>query len=160
MIDYSQWLPALIKLSDFAGNWQKYIDFVYSVFYRDFIESRPEFQRKYVRCRKDPIFDGKEAGFWHCISQGRDENQRTPNLERCERIGWIRAVIENCCYKDIKQWSGKKNSDNRIYLWFNEEYIVVLGVRNNYFQLITAFCTDRKHTAEKLRKEYQRSQKN
>jgi hypothetical protein len=157
MMDYPQWLPDLIHLNDYSGNWQKYIDYVFSIFYKDFIQSQPKFESKWVRCRRDPIFDGKEAGFWHCTSDGQDESQRIPDLRRCERIGWIRAIIENCEYKDILLWKSKKNSEIRVYLWFNEEYVVVLGVRNRFFQLITAFCTDRNHTRERLKKEYERS---
>ena len=157
MEDMPTWLPELILLSDHKNEWQRYIDAVFAVFYRDFIESQPQLDNRWVRCRRDPIYDGKEAGFWHCISGGPDENNRNPELRRCERIGWIRAVIEN--YKDvlIRTWKTKKKSDLRVYIWFNENYLVVLGERRRYVQLITAFCTDRRHTIRKLKSEYRRS---
>jgi len=48
---------------------------------------------------------------------------------------------------------GRKRREWRTYLWLNEEYLVVLGERRNYYQLITAFCTDRPHTIRKIRLE-------
>ena len=152
------WLPELIKFSDYAGDWKRYIEAVFAIFYRDFIESQPKFKNLWVRCRRDPMFDGKEAGFWHCISDGPDENNRIPDLRRCERIGWIRTIIENCCKINVRIWRLRKNSDNRVYLWLNQEYLVVLGDRVRYVQLITAFCTDKKHTIAKLEKEYREHQ--
>ena len=103
------------------------------------------------------MYDGKEAGFWHCVSSGPDEQNRTPDIRRCERISWIRAIIEN--YKDalIRTWKRKKKSDLRVYIWFNENYLVVLGERRKHVQLITAFCTNRSHTIRKLKREYERS---
>jgi len=157
MNDIPDWLPKLIRIDQFVGDWKRYIEEVFSVFYRDFINSQPRYAQRWVRCRRDPIMDGKEAGFWHCTSEGTDENNRIPDLRRCERIGWIRAIIENSIDKSVKIWECRKKSDHRIYLWFNEEFLVVLGDRKKHVQLITAFVTDRKHTIYKLRKEYARS---
>ncbi len=157
MSNYPDWLPDLIYLNDYGGNWKKYIDYVFSVFYADFIQSQPKLENKWVRCRRDPLFDGKEAGFWHCTSDGPDESNRIPDLRRCERIGWVKAIIENCNSDDILFWKAKRKAEVRVKLWFNEEYLVVLGARNKVFQLITAYCTDREHTKRKLKKEYERS---
>ena len=152
----SAWLPALILLSDHGGDWQRYIDAVYGVFNRDFLASQPRFQGRWVRCRRDPIIDGKEAGFWHCTSEGRDEVSRTPDMRRCERIAWVRATIENSADSSIDVWvrdDGRRG--HRTHIWFNEEYLVVLGERKagSRYQLVTAFCTDREHTIRKKRKE-------
>lgn len=150
------WLPALILLSDHGGDWQQYIDAVYAVFHRDFIASQPRFRGGWVRCRRDPIVDGKEAGFWHCTSEGTDEVSRTPDMRRCERVGWARATIENSVDSSIDLWvrdDGRRG--RRVHIWFNEEYLVVLGVRKagSRYQLVTAFCTEREHTIRKKRQE-------
>jgi hypothetical protein len=160
MTDAPSWLPALIKLEDFNGDWNRYIDCAFSIFYRDFIEAQPKFKGCWVRCRRDQIYNGKEAGFWHCTSEGPNESNRIPDLRRCERIGWIRPIIQNSDDPCIKIWQAKKKSELRTYLWLNEEYLIVLGHRKDYFQLITAFCTDRLHTIDKLRAEYKRSKNN
>ena len=100
----NDWLPSLIRLEDYDGNWDKYINAVFAVFYRDFIETQPKFRGKWVRCRKAPVVDGKEAGFWHCVSEGPDEDRRTPDLRRCERIAWVRKIIENAQDRRIVSW--------------------------------------------------------
>jgi len=151
------WLPDLMPLSDYGGDWGKYINAVFAVFYKDFIVSQPKFNACSVQCRRDPMYDGKEAGFWHCVSGGANEQNRIPDMRRCEAIGWIRAIIENCNDSLIKVWKSKKKSDVRVYLWFNEKYLVVVGERKKYLQLITAFNTDRDHTVRKLQREYERS---
>jgi hypothetical protein len=154
--DAEDWLPPLILLADFGGIWGEYVEGVYAFFRRDFIESRPYLDGLPVSCRRDPVDLGKEAGFWHCISEGRDEDERTPDLRRCERIAWVRAVIEHGSDRRVQSWVVRKNRDERRYLWFNETYLVALGARGRYWQLITAFQTDREHTRRKLRKEIRR----
>jgi hypothetical protein len=153
MSEGSDWLPSLIRFEDYDGNWEKYINAVFAVFYRDFIETQPRFLGKWVRCRRDPIVDGKEAGFWHCVSEGPDEEQRTPDLRRCERIGWLRPVIEHGNEAGVDVWRQRKGGDWRVHVWYQESYLVVLGERGRYYQLITAFCTDREHTRRKKRRE-------
>ncbi len=153
------WLPAIIRLDMHEGDWQRFIDAVYAVFNRDFIASQPRFRGKWVRCRRDPIYDGKEAGFWHCTSESSesiDETRRTPDLRRCERIGWVRAVIEHSDDAGIDVWVRDDGRKGRaVHIWFNEEFLVVLGERQKgrRYQLVTAYCTDREHTIRKKRRE-------
>ena len=150
-----EWLQPLVLLQDYGGDWKQYIDQVYSVFYGDFIQSQPRFRSRWVRCRRDPIYDGKEAGFWHCTSEGSEEESRKPDLRRCERIRWVAAVIENSDDPHhVETWA--EDRDRRgitWHLWYGERYLVVLGQRRKgqLFQLITAYCTDRHATVAKLR---------
>jgi len=152
------WLPSLLRLEDFDGDWERYINEVFSVFYRDFVSSQPKFQNRWVRCRRD-LIRGKEAGFWHCTSDGADEFNRIPDLRRCERIGWIRAVIEHYQEDKVDCWANDRRGEKRWLLWLNEEFLVILAERTRkrdgfrYFQLITAYCTDEENRKAKLRKE-------
>lgn len=159
MSDLPNWLPELILLENFGGNWQRYEDEVYSKFYTDFICSRPTFQGKPVYVKRF-LEDGKERGFWHLVQEGPVEKYRTPDLRRCERVTWIRAIIEHTNDPIIKSWSKKIGSRTRHLLWFEQaEYLVVLEKRQSAWILWTAYCTTRKHTKNKLRKEYQGSLK-
>lgn len=81
------------------------------------------------------------------------EDERTPDLRRCERIPWIRAIIENAHNPSVQIWSNANRGDRRTSIWFDEEYLIVLGHRKGYWQLITAFPTNRDHTVRKLRTE-------
>jgi len=153
------WLPPLIRLEDYAGDWKRYINEVFAVFHRDFIQSQPRFLGRWVRCRRDPIYDGKEAGFWHCLSEGKDESIRTADLRRCERIGWARAVIEHANDVAVDHWTNRRGTDVRHLLWLREEYLVVMAERERkrdgfrYLQLITAYCTESEHRKARLRQE-------
>jgi len=151
------WLPDLVHLSDYGGDWEKYINAVFAVFYRDFIESQPKLAGCWVRCRRDPMFDGKEAGFWHCVSDGPDELNRIPDMRRCEAIGWIRAVIDNVENCDF--WPNYRKREKRWCIWFNETFIVILGERKRrrdgfkYMKLITSYYTEEEQRKRKLRNE-------
>jgi len=155
-------LPPLICLEDCDGNWGKYINKVFAVFYRDFIESQPKYNNKWVRCRREPIFQGKEAGFWHCTSTGDQEDQRKPDLRRCERIGWIRFAIENCLDVNVDCWTNERHGEVHHLVWLREELLVVLAERRRerdgfeYYQLITAYIPEESYKV-KLRKERDRS---
>jgi hypothetical protein len=153
------WLPPLIRLEDYGGNWERFIEAVYARFYEDFIASQPKFMGQWVCCRRDPIMDGKEAGFWHCTSDGLDEINRTPDLRRCERIAWVRAVIDNCDDPTIDHWTNMRGTDKRHLLWLEEDFLVILAERTRqrdgfrYMQLVTAYCTPEEHRRRKLRAE-------
>jgi hypothetical protein len=147
------WVPPLLLMADHGHDWNKYIAAVYAVFRADFVESQPQFNGRWVRHRRDPIYDGKEAGFWHCVSEGETEDQRTPDIRRCERICWLRAIIQNSIDVRVDVWSTDRRGDLRHYLWFDEDYLIALGDRGRYFQLITAFRTNKSHTKQKLQAE-------
>lgn len=145
------WLPELLTLAQAGGNWTQYIEVVYAAFHRDFVASQPVLKGWNVGVRRQPAYDQKEFTFWHCSSEGRVEVDRTPDLRRCERIPWIRPIIEHDA--EVDTWKTRKKGDDRFYLWFDEQYLVVLGIRNGHYMLITAFPTHRSHTQAKLRSE-------
>lgn len=159
MNESSPWPPPLIQLEHYGGDWRQYISAVYSAFHHDFIRTQPQLDGLWVRCRRDPICDGKEAGFWHCTSEGQDEANRAPDLRRCERIKWIRAIIENAGGSDVDRWTNRRGSEVRHPLWFREEFLVVLAERIRsrdafrYYQLITAYCTQEENRKRGLRRE-------
>lgn len=146
-----EWLPEIISLNDHEGHWQNYIDAVYAVFENDLIKSKCLLRGKNVGVRREPSYEGKWFTFWHCVSEGTVEEDRIPDLRRCERVPWIRPIIEHETDQSVDVWAMKKNRERRLYLWFDEEYVVVLGIRKGYYLLITAFPTDRKHTIERMR---------
>ncbi len=153
------WLPPLILMRDHDQSWPVYVEAVYTAFRQDFVLAQPRFQGLWVRCRRDPIFDGKEAGFWHCVSEGRLEADREPDIRRCERIAWIRASINGTGRSEVDCWENERNGEKRTLIWCREEFLVVLALRVRerddfrYYQLVTAYCTVEKHRRIKLRKE-------
>ena len=146
------WLPPLMELGDYDGNPTKYLDALYARFCDDMLSGKVRFRGVRVSVRAVPMTKGKGYGFWHCISEGENEEDRVPDFERCKRIGWIRAVIENADGPEVDCWSNRRGSETHCLLWFREEYLVVLAERKEYYLLKTGYCPKGRRI-EKLRAE-------
>jgi len=119
------WLPPLVLFSDYAGDWDRYLDAIYAWFKRDFIDSKSVFQGKRLGLKRHPMTHGKEATFWHMTSEGMEEEKRTPDLRRCERIRWPKPVIEHDTDPAIKVWRNQRGSEERVCLWLVQENYLV-----------------------------------
>lgn len=156
MADFDSWLPALILFEDFGGDWNRYLEAIYAIFKRDFIDSKPVFSGRRVGLKRHPLTDGKEATFWHFISEGAIERERTPDLSRCERIAWPKPMIEAVLGTSVCTWRTVRGNDKRIIIALKDfSYIVVLVDRGNYVLPWTAYCVQRSHRRRKLYKEYE-----
>lgn len=154
------WLPDLVQFENSGGDWDRYLDALYAFFKMDFIDSQPVFRGKRLGLKRFPLSKGKEATFWHFISEGKDETERTIDLRRCERIRWPKPVIEHETEDTVKVWEQERRGEKRIILWFeNEEYLVVLAVRNEYVLPWTAFLVTLPHEKRKRQKEYDEYQR-
>ncbi|KJS18540.1 MAG: hypothetical protein VR69_00130 [Peptococcaceae bacterium BRH_c4b] len=153
------WLPELVKLEDYGGNWERFIEEVYNIFKLDFIKNKPDsFKGKRFGIKRHPLLNDKEATFWHITSEGKIETERIPELRRCERIRWPRAIIDNYTNEKILCWENTRGTEKRIVMWFRErDYVVVLADRIDYILLWTAYCVKYNHTRIKLQKEYDSS---
>lgn len=149
------WLPELLLLSDSGNDWNVYLKIVYLMFSKDFLESLPKFMGQELRLKRDPMRDGKEATFWHLISEGADESTRTPNEARCERIRWPRPAIERVPCTELTCWESHRGGEKRIVIALDDySYVVVLACRKGYLLPWTAYPVERDHRREKLRKEH------
>lgn len=166
MLSYA-WLPPLVLQSQYVcgdaqSSWNAYEDALYGIFLKDFIQTRLCFNDKKINIRKHPITDGREEAFYHIICQDYHGNHdRLPDLRRCERIRWPRAIIEyvdafsEMLEDDILVWKKTfKNNDRIHFLLEKERYLVVLEERESYCLLITAFYIQEDHTLRKKLKEY------
>lgn len=155
------WLPDIVLLEKYNGDWEKYLEIIYSYFVRDFVKSKPKYRGIKLALKKHPIIKGKEATFWHLISSGRKEEDRVPDLRRCERIRWPKPIIEHYGDKALKIWQNRRKNDTRILIWLEEEeYLVVLTERKGYLLLWTAYLVTQPHQKRKLQKEYEDYWKN
>ncbi|MBL7064674.1 MAG: hypothetical protein ISS49_10805 [Anaerolineae bacterium] len=154
MITVPGWLPPLVLFQNYSGNWERYVEALYGYFRRDFIDDSPSFRGTRLALKRHPMEHGKEATFWHLISEGKDE--RVPDLRRCERIRWPRPIIEHADGSVIKVWKNKRKHEKRICIWFEDvEYLVILAIRKGYILLWTAYPVTRLHRKRKLQKEYE-----
>jgi hypothetical protein len=154
------WLPDLVLFENYGGSWDHYLDALYAFFKIDFIDSQPLFQGLRLGLKRHPLSNGKEATFWHLISEGKDEAERLVDLRRCERIRWPRPTIEHANEPAIKIWETERRGEKRICLWLeSEEYLVVLAQRKGYVLPWTAFLVTLPHEKRKRQKEYEEYQR-
>lgn len=150
------WLPELVLFETYGGDWEQYLDALYTFFGNDFVQSQPLFRGQRLGLKRHPLSQGKEATFWHLISEGKDEEERLVDLRRCERIRWPRPTIEHAGEPTIKIWETERRREKRICLWLEaEEYLVVLALRNGYLLPWTAFMVSQPHEIRKRQKEYE-----
>ena len=150
------WLPPLVKMEDYNGEWDKYLDALHDYFVQDFVHHKPTFRSKPLSLKRHPLSYGKEATFWHVISSGATEEKRFVDPRRCERIRWIRAVIEHAGDPSVKVWFTNRSGESRICLWLEEqEYLVILAERKGYLLIWTAYTVTENHRKRKLQKEFE-----
>lgn len=153
-------LPKLIMFNDYNGDWEKYLSAIYLCFKNDFIDSPGRFNGKVVQTRREPMFQRKESCFWHIITKGKIEENRTPDMARCARIKWPRYIIDNFKNKKILYWENERKKDKRgieknICLCTDDwSYLVVLAIRDRYVLFVSAYPLTYKHSTEKAKKEY------
>ena len=141
-------------LLPFHGDWNAYEDHLYRIFIDEIAHGGIQFGGLRVGCRRQPETAGRWASFWHLVQEGRIEDNRTPDLRRCERIRWVRWVIENArTHAGIDEWQNTRGTEANTLLWYREEYLVVLAQRQDYVLLRTAYCTEKSGRIAQLRRE-------
>ena len=146
--------PDLVSFSDFGGDWNAYEIELNRCFMAEIAAGQLNYRGWRVGCRRMPESAGRWASFWHLVSEGRVEQDRTPDLRRCERIRWVRWVIENALtHPEVDEWENTRGTETNVLLWYREEYLVVLTRRREYWLLKTAYCTEQRGRIAKLQRE-------
>lgn len=162
------WLPPIKPFPHESFNVDSYREYessLYKEYRRQFWETHPMFEGKRVQVRRSPIIDGYEESFVHFTCKNYDgAENREPDFRRCERLHWIRPVIEHYLCKQtcdencegIKTWEEPYKNTVRVNFLFEEErYLVVLEKRESYCLLITAYYLDYENTLRKHLKKYE-----
>lgn len=146
--------PDLVRFDAFNGDWNAYEAELHGIFQEEIAHGGLRFDGQPVRCRRGPGSSGRSATFWHLVQEGSVETDRTPDMRRCERIRWVRWVIENAAtHPGIDKWNNKRRGETNTLLWYREEYLVVLARRRDYWLLKTAYCTEKRRRVAQLRRE-------
>jgi hypothetical protein len=131
------------------------VEALYRIFRRDFVENAPTFPGRRWAMKRHPEYQGKEATFWHIISEGEDEAERVPDIRRCERIAWPRCIIDACATNNVRLWKQERRGETRVAIATADfGYLVVLADRGSYIMLWTAFVVERAHQRRKYEREY------
>lgn len=156
------------ELLPFTGEWAAYEDQVYAAFLDSFVRQDIRFKGWRVSAQYRPETRGKHFSFWHTISEApekhnRNEDDRIPDLRRCERIHWIAWVIEQADNEGFKWWENIRKGQTHVVIWAEDhDFAVVLAKRRDYYVLKTAYAEIRSHrraTFEREWREYRESQK-
>lgn len=157
-------LPDMILFNDY-GSWDAYVADLYSVFKRDFIDSKPRVGSVVFKLKYHPEYQERAYTFYHMTHKGDNEAERLPDLRRSERLPWCRHTIEKTDVYRLRFWEETRKEHSRICIWLEAEtcgkveiennYFVILEVRNGYVLPWTAFCADKPHQLRKKHKEYE-----
>jgi hypothetical protein len=149
------WLPPLVTMEDHNHNWDAYLSAIHRIFLRDFGGQRPDFRGRRMGLKRHPIIEGMSATFWHFISEGMGEDDRTVDFRRCERIAWPLAIIKAVDRGDILCWEQSHGRNLRIILALPDfSYVVILADRGEFVLPWTAYCVERSHQRTKLERAF------
>jgi hypothetical protein len=139
------------ELLPFHGDWTAYEDRIYEAFLDSFVHAGVRFRDWRVSAQYRPETRGKGYSFWHTISQAADRNNRNeedriPDLRRCERILWIRWVIDNAGKEGFPWWENERWGNTHVVIWARQhDFAVVLAKRRDYYVLKTAYAEIKPH---------------
>lgn len=144
-------------------DWSGYENAIYEVYLSTVARAGLVFLGDPVRVRFNPTTKHKGYGFWHLISEApsqnnRNEDDRLPDLRRCERVGWVAWCIQNAGAKGFSWWENERKGQTHVVIWAEDhDYAVMLGKRDTtegvrYYLLKTAYCL-RPHNIRKFEKE-------
>lgn len=150
----ADWLPNLLEFAD--GDWEAYIERVYARYCADFEGVSLEFLGIRVSLKRHPAVRGRSATFHHLTSEGPIEEDRDPDLKRCERIAWVRAMFDAAGTDRVRLWRNQRQTkrgleENVLIALPDFSFVVVLRDREEYMMLWTAYPVK---NPERLRREY------
>jgi len=132
-------------------------DHLYGVFTRDFKNSRPTIDNRHVWFFQD-MDDGKERIFWHLTHRkDRISDVRLPDPRRCERLPWIRSMIEHCYDPELLFWDYIED-DKSIgsYLWLKSQQFIVIMRKypDTQRRLVTSYFVDQSGFIRSFERKY------
>jgi hypothetical protein len=147
-------------LLPFGGDWMEYEDKIYAAFLDSFVNPDIRFNGWRVSAQYRPETNGKGFSFWHAISEApnnsnRNEEDRVPNIRRCERIRWICWAIENAGNDGFLWWENQRRNNTHVVIWAREhDFAVVLAKRRDYYVLKTAYAEIKPHRRKSFESEH------
>ena len=154
---------SLPELFPFHGDWDRYEGELYEIYLETIVRSGLTFGGLPVKAKFTPLTKKKGFTFWHLISEGEREEERTPDFKRCERIRWVAWLVENATsYPHVSWWKNNRWGNTHIVIWHEKEnFAVILAKRTGYVLLKTAYWVKqhRRKDFEREREEFRRSQK-
>lgn len=150
------WLPPLITMAEHGGDWDRYLEALYERFTLDFLNGLPKVAGLPMGLKRHPLSQGKEATFWHFISEGKKEEDRIISPRRCERLCWVRPMIDAIGSDQVLAWVEDRPERSIIVTVSDFSFKLVIARRDGYFLPYTAYYLEYDRQREKLRRESQK----
>ena len=163
--------PEIIELNDFGGDFNLYQQRLLQVYQRDLWNGRLTFNglRVVPRVHKKYRVGGLilDHTFAHITTKGDIEDDRVLDIRRCERLVYIKPIIENCLHNDVKIWENsrfdkKGNEIVSVVLWcekINSKVILTrrrgTRGRDDYYTITSFYLVNQGHKIRQLNKEYE-----
>jgi hypothetical protein len=148
---------------------------LYEIFCRDIRDHDLRYFENKVWIFRD-MEDGKEKIFWHLTSrsvkkikvprrkrkfypegQKYVDEGRYPDLRRCERLPWIRVLIERAGETEVLAWDYEEGDLTiKTYVWLKDYDFTVIMKKypDNKRRLITSFYLDKYYKRKDFEKKY------
>ena len=150
------WLPPMLSVNPWRHDT---FEIIYSVFEHDFKETQPAYKGKIVWFFPE-VDAGRESIFWHLTHRNDEKtNERLPDMRRCERFPWVRAIIDNSEEAEVLDWDYREGDGSiKTYLWLRDfDFLVILKkYPDGKRRLITSYHIDFPHKRRKLEKKYRK----
>lgn len=154
-----EWCPALLLFEDYGGDWPAYEEALYGAYVADFRERECRWRGVKVTVAWNPPYKNKDSTFWHVTSEGDSNGDRIPDLRRCERIRWIRALVE-VDSSAVRTWvQSRKNGKTLVIALPDFSFLVFMRMHPDRLHLVTAYHVESDWRRDKYRREYEASEK-
>lgn len=166
------WLPAMASVNPWT---EATYDMLYGIFCRDIRDASLKYAGLDVWIFRD-MEDGKEAIFWHLTSRKKmaekiprrkrkflpaeqedTEQERLPDPRRCERLPWVRPLIEHPAEPEVLAWDYKEGDETiKTYIWMQDyDFVVIMKkLPDGKRRLITSFYVDSEYKRDDFTKKY------
>jgi hypothetical protein len=151
-------------------------EMLYKIFCRDIRDHIPQYMGHNVWIYRD-MEDGKEILFWHLTTrtskqkmiprrklkfypdnQVCSEPERLPDLRRCERLPWVKPLIERSSEPEVLSWDYEEcDLTIKTYIWVKDYDFVVIMKKysDGKRRLITSFYVDENYKRDDFKRKYE-----
>lgn len=155
------WLPSIVTLTSYGGNHQLYLDDLYQIYLRDFVNVRSTFCGMPI-ITDDRVIDAsqRDEAFIHLTTcDDLATGGRFFEPRRTERIPWIKPTIDNYAdAQNVKVWEVRKKGKQKVNILIeSERYHIVLTRYKTVFNLTTAYYVNYDNALQTLIREHSNS---
>jgi hypothetical protein len=166
------WLPELAPVNPWTD---ATYEMLYGIFCRDIRDHDLRYFGNNVWFFRE-LEDGKEKIFWHLttreikrkriprrkrkfysVGQIYIEPERLPDLRRCERLPWVKPLVEHPTDPEVLAWDYEEGDRTiKTYVWVrNYDFVVIMKkYPDGQRRLITSFYVDEEYKPEDFERKY------